>query len=142
EGNNRGGQDAFVAKVNSNGSALVYSTYLGGQRNDVGSGIAVDVTGVAYITGSTASFADFPLQNPAQPVYGGSDLDAFVTKINAAGSALLASTYLGGNLAEVGNAIAIDSIGNIYVTGVTNSTNFPTITPIPPPNPPPNQAPP
>ncbi|HKQ73839.1 MAG TPA: SBBP repeat-containing protein [Blastocatellia bacterium] len=130
QANNRGQQDAFVTKVNSTGSALVYSTYLGGQRSDVGNSIAVDNTGAVYITGSTGSFNDFPLRNPAQPTYGGSDLDAFVTKINAAGSALLASTYLGGNLSEVGNSIAIDSFGNIYITGVTNSTNFPTVNPI------------
>ncbi len=130
QANNRGQQDAFVTKVNSSGNALIYSTYIGGQRGDVGNSIAVDPTGAAHITGSTGSFSDFPLQNPAQPAYGGSDLDAFVTKINPAGTALLASTYLGGNLAEVGNAIAIDSLGNIYVTGVTNSSNFPTVNPI------------
>ncbi|MGH9939435.1 MAG: SBBP repeat-containing protein, partial [Blastocatellia bacterium] len=129
QNNNRGQQDVFVTKVNPNGSALVYSTYLGGQRNDVGTGIAVDFVGVAHITGSTAS-PDFPLQNPLQGTYGGGDLDAFVTKINAAGSALLYSGYLGGNLAEAGNSIAVDLFGNIYVTGATNSPNFPTLNPI------------
>ena len=126
---NRGQQDVFVTKVNPQGSALVYSTYLGGQRNDVGTSIAVDFAGVAYITGSTAS-PDFPLQNPLQGTYGGGDLDAFVTKINAAGSALPYSSYLGGNLAEVGNSIAADLFGNIYITGATNSPNFPTLNPI------------
>ncbi|MGH9769660.1 MAG: SBBP repeat-containing protein, partial [Blastocatellia bacterium] len=126
---NRGQQDIFVSKVNPTGSALVYSTYLGGQRNDVGNAIAVDVSGVVHITGSTASL-NFPLQSPVQGTYGGSDLDAFVTKINAAGSALLYSSYLGGNLVEVGNAIAVDQSGNVYVTGVTNSPNFPLQIPI------------
>ncbi len=126
---NRGQQDVFVSKVSPNGASLVYSTYLGGQRNDVGNGIAIDGAGVVYITGSTGSL-NFPLQNPAQSVYGGSDLDAFVTKINAAGSGLLYSSYLGGNLVEVGNAIAIDLFGNIYITGVTNSPNFPLQNPI------------
>jgi len=126
---NRGQQDVFVAKVNSNGSALIYSTYLGGQGNDVGTGIAVDFVGVAHITGSTAS-SNFPLKNPLQGTYGGGDLDAFVTKINAEGSALLYSSYLGGSLVEVGNSVAVDPFGNIYVTGVTNSLNFPTLNPI------------
>lgn len=129
QANNRGQQDVFVTKVSSDGASLVYSTYLGGQRADVGNSIAVDVSGVAYITGSTTSL-NFPTQNPLQASYGGGDLDAFVTKINAAGSALLYSTYLGGALAEVGNAIAVDFFGNIYVVGVTASPNFPLQNPI------------
>jgi len=129
QASNRGQQDVFVSKVPLDGSALVYSTYLGGQRNDVGNAIAVDAAGIVYVTGSTASL-NFPLQNPLQATYGGSDFDAFVTKINAAGSAFLYSSFLGGNLIEVGNAIAVDSFGNIYVTGVTNSPNFPVLNPI------------
>ncbi|MGE0130294.1 MAG: SBBP repeat-containing protein [Blastocatellales bacterium] len=127
--NNRGQQDVFVTKVNFDGSSLIYSTYLGGQRNDIGNAIAVDASNIAYITGSTASL-NFPTQSPLQGTYGGSDFDAFVTKINAAGSALLYSSYLGGSVIEVGNAIAVDSFGNIYVTGVTNSTDFPLQNPI------------
>lgn len=124
QANNRGQQDAFVSKVSSDGSQLIYSTYLGGLRADLGNSIAIDQSGNAYITGSTAS-NNFPTQAPLQGTYGGGDFDAFVTKINAAGSALVYSTYLGGSFGEVGNAIAVDPFGNAYVTGVTGSSNFP-----------------
>ncbi len=131
---NRGGQDVFIAKVNPAGAALVFSTYLGGKFDDLGSAIAVDSVGDVYVTGSTGSPLvtqpnDFPVLNPAQAVQGG-DLDAFVTKIRSDGSALLASTFLGGSMADVGNSIAVDPFGNIYVTGVTNSPNYPTTNPI------------
>lgn len=124
QANNRGQQDVFVSKVSPDGSQLVYSTYLGGLRSDIGNGIAVDQTGNAYITGSTIS-NNFPTQSPLQPAYGGGDQDSFITKINAAGSGLVYSTYLGGSLSDVANAIAVDPFGNAYVTGVTASTNFP-----------------
>ncbi|MGH9843055.1 MAG: SBBP repeat-containing protein, partial [Blastocatellia bacterium] len=130
---NRGFQDAFVSKVDLNGTQLLYSTYLGGNRNDIGNGIAVDASGAAYVTGSTAS-PNFPLQNALQATYGGGDFDAFVSKINTAGAALVYSTYLGGALGDVGNAIAVDSFGNSYVTGVTASGNFPLRNPIQPDN--------
>lgn len=129
QGNNRGGQDAFVAKLNSDGASLAWATYLGGQRADISNAIAIDAAGSAYITGSTAS-ANFPLQNPVQPGYGGGDLDAFVSKIDVNGSALIYSSYLGGSLAEVGNAIAVDGNGNCYVSGVTGSVNFPVVNPL------------
>ena len=126
---NRGQQEIFVSKVAPNGAQLLYSTYLGGNRADIGNGIAIDGAGAAYITGSTAS-PNFPLQSALQTTYGGGDVDAFVAKINPAGSALAFSTYLGGSLAEVGNAIGVDSFGNCYVTGVTGSLNFPVRNPI------------
>jgi uncharacterized protein (TIGR03437 family) len=126
---NRGQQDIFVSKVSPTGTSLVYSTYLGGARADIGNGIAVDSSNNAYITGSTAS-NNFPLVSPLQPSYGGGDVDAFVAKLNAAGSALIYSTYLGGSLNEVGNAIGVDPFGNAYVTGLTSSTNFPLRNPI------------
>ncbi|QQS48371.1 MAG: SBBP repeat-containing protein [Acidobacteriota bacterium] len=129
QGMNRGGQDAFVAKVSSDGSALVWSTYLGGQRADIGNGIAIDSAGGIYITGSTAS-QNFPLQNSFQPGYGGGDLDAFISKIDNNGTTLVYSSYLGGSLAEVGNAVAVDSNGNCFVTGVTASLNFPIKNPL------------
>ncbi len=129
QANNRGQQDVFVSKVAPNGTSLVYSTYLGGQRADLGNGIAVDSSNNAYITGSTVS-SNFPLLSPLQPTYGGGDVDAFVSKLNAAGSALVYSTYLGGSLNEVGNAIGVDPFGNAYVTGLTSSTNFPLRNPI------------
>src|SRR5581483_3424964 len=88
----RGGYDAFVTKVNATGSALVYSTYLGGGNDDQGYSIGVDGSGNAYVVGFTVS-ADFPTQSPLQALYAGSQ-DAFVTKLNAGGTALVYSTYL------------------------------------------------
>ncbi len=123
--------DAFVTKVNPTGSALIYSTYLGGSANDAAIGIAVDSAGSAYVTGLTDS-TNFPTTSGAfQTSFGGGTTDAFVTKLNTTGSALVYSTYLGGSgifvcCAEEGYSIAVDSTGAAYVTGVTNSTNFPT----------------
>ncbi len=115
--------DAFVAKINAAGSALVYSTYLGGSDWDSGNGIAVDSLGNAYVTGFTVS-TNFPTATPIQAIRGGSN-GAYVAKINAAGSALVYSTYLGGSGSDFGEGIAVDSSGNAYVTGLTGSTNFP-----------------
>ncbi len=130
-----GNYDVFVSKINPSGTALVYSTYLGGSSADLGYGIAVDSMGNAYITGSTCS-TDFPTKNPLQPNYGGGNdpycADAFVTKINAAGSALVYSTYLGGSGSDEGSGIAVDSAGHAYVTGGTQSTDFPTMNPLQP----------
>ena len=121
--------DAFVTKIDSLGSALIYSTYLGGSNNDGGSGIAVDSAGNAYITGNTSS-ADFPTTpNAYQTSYGGST-DTFVTKIDASGSALIYSTYLGGSVYEFGGGIAVDSSRSAYIAGTTYSSNFPTVNPI------------
>ncbi|HZT60121.1 MAG TPA: SBBP repeat-containing protein, partial [Pyrinomonadaceae bacterium] len=120
------GMDAFVTKLNASGSALIYSTYLGGNGDDQGNGIALDSSGNAYVAGNTAS-TDFPTVNAFQKNFGGGTSDAFVTKLNASGSALIYSTYLGGSgsQSETGNAIAVDSAGSAYVTGTTASTNFP-----------------
>jgi uncharacterized protein (TIGR03437 family) len=123
-------QDAFVAKINASGSAVVYSTYLGGNNVDEGNGIAVDASGSAYVTGYTAS-TNFPLQSPFRSSNVNS-VDAFVTKINPAGSALVYSTYLGGSGTDYGTAIAVDSSGSAYVTGVTASDDFPLVSPIDP----------
>lgn len=128
---NRGGNDAFVTKLNSTGSALVYSTYLGGNGEDRGLGIAVDIFNSAYVTGGTNS-TNFPTANPLQAVGGGATLDAFVTKLNAAGSALVFSTYLGGSGTDEGRAILVDGTPNVHVTGVTSSSNFPTAAPFQP----------
>jgi Beta-propeller repeat len=116
--------DAFITKFNAAGSALIYSTYLGGIGDDHGNSIAVDSTGSVYVAGYTYS-TDFPTANAIQATRGG-DRDAFVTKVNAAGSALVYSTYLGGSDMDFANSIAVDSAGNAYATGATFSTNFPT----------------
>jgi len=138
QGSRKGNADAFVTKLNPSGTALVYSTYLGGANslnatNDGATGIAVDSSGSVYITGSTCS-TDFPTLNPIQAVYRGGLTDGFVTKLNPSGSALVYSTYLGGNGEDYGSGIVVDSSGNAYITGVTKSTNFPTLNPIQPSN--------
>ncbi len=114
--------DAFVAKVNPLGTALVYCGYIGGNDEDQGNGIAVDSSGNAYVVGSTAStFQTFPATvGPDLHDNGGSD--AFVAKVNAAGTALVYCGYIGGSDDDFGNAIAVDGSGNAYVTGQTFST--------------------
>ena len=125
-------RDAFVTKLSSTGAALVYSTYLGGagySNDDLGSAIAVDSTGVAYVTGNTRS-TDFPTLNAIQAIHGGQGAgDAFVTKFAQGGSSLLYSTYLGGSGDDWGSSIAVGAPGNVYLTGYTNSANFPIATP-------------
>ena len=127
----KGSYDAFVTKLNAKGSALVYSTYLGGSAGvDRAWAIALDAAGNAYVTGDTAS-TDFPLSNPIQAMYGGGSTDAFVTKLNASGTGLLYSTFLGGNLTDEGRGIAVNGTsGEAYVTGDTSSGNFPTANPL------------
>jgi hypothetical protein len=126
---NHGYAEAFVTKLNTAGSALVYSTYLGGSGGDIGDGIAVDASGSAYVTGYTRS-TDFPTTAGAfQTTKRGGGYNAFVTKLNAAGSALVYSTYLGGSgglNGDSGNGLAVDAAGSAYVTGRTASTDFPT----------------
>jgi hypothetical protein len=119
-----GGYDAFVAKF-SNGGALLWSTYLGGSNDETGYGIAVDQYGDAYVTGSTSS-TDFPTRNAFQATYGGGSTDAFVAKFSTGGS-LLYSSYLGGSSGDTGYGIAVDQYGHAYVTGLTYSTDFPTV---------------
>jgi hypothetical protein len=122
------GYDAFVTKLSASGSALIYSTYLGGISEDHGNKIAVDFIGNAYVTGYTNS-NDFPTANSFQATKGQTYGDAFVTKLNASGKVLLFSTYLGGRGDDAGNTITTDSSGNVYVSGYTDSTNFPTANP-------------
>lgn len=131
-----GPPDAFVAKLNPLGNALVYSTYLGGAipNNppvtygcDCAYGISVDASGQAYVTGETAS-RDFPTVNPFQATIG-TGYDGFVTKLNAAGNHLVYSTYLGGNNDDLCYGNAIDNEDHLYVCGGTLSTNFPTVNP-------------
>jgi len=125
-----GGSDATISKVNAAGDAFIYSTYLGGGGGgafEAPFGIALDSAGNAYITGQTSS-TDFPTLNAIQATFGGGspDGDAFVSKINPAGNALVYSTYLGGSDNDVGADIALDSAGRAHITGRTTSTNFPT----------------
>ncbi|MCI0681621.1 MAG: SBBP repeat-containing protein, partial [Gemmataceae bacterium] len=138
-----GGVDAYVTKLNPAGTARLYSTYFGGSGDDRAFGIAVDGSDNAYITGYTTS-ANLPLARNGvagqaiQAAHGGGTSDGFVAKLNAAGTALVYSTYLGGSGAENsaglvglldGAGIAVDAAGNAWVTGMTASTNFPTVNP-------------
>lgn len=128
-----GNDDAFVAKLDPAGTALAYSTYLGGSSLDQGFAIAVDTSGSAAVTGLTES-SDFPAVSPFDAALGGGTCgagvcpDAFVARINASGSALVYSSYLGGSGADAGQAIALDDSGNVYVAGATASANFPAVT--------------
>ena len=124
-----GAADAFVTKLSPDGSALVYSTYLGGEDIDWGYAIALDTANYAYVTGLTYSPLLFPTQNPFQPAFGGGVNDAFVTKLSQNGSALVYSTYLGGSGDDLGEGIAVDSNNNAYVGGYTDSGDFPTQNP-------------
>ena len=123
-----GDRDVFVSKLNPAGSALIYSTFLGGPGLDLGNGIAVDGSGNAYLIGSTWS-PTFPTVNAIDPFHNGLQ-DVFISKLNPAGSALVYSTFLGGPDSEAGQDIAIDGSGNVYVTGNTSSPPFPTVNPI------------
>ncbi len=119
--------DAFVTKLGTSGSTLEFSTFLGGVGLDQGFGIAVDGSGV-YVTGETQSL-EFPVLDAPQSVAPGapnSNSNAFVTKLNPAGSNLVYSTYLGGANSDFGAGIAVDPAGNAYVVGTTSSTDFPT----------------
>jgi hypothetical protein len=125
-----GQSKAFVLKLNFTGDSLAYSTLLGGNGDDYATGIAVDAAGRTYISGYTASL-DFPVSSDAlQRSYGGGFSDGFFAKLNASGSQLMYSTYLGGLATDTAAAVALDPAGNIYLTGQTQSSNFPTSHPL------------
>jgi len=127
QGASGGGLDVFVTKLNPSGTAQLYSTYLGGSGDDSGAAIVIDASGDAYVTGNTAS-ANFPVTaGVKQPALAGKpgDVDAFVTEIDPAGASLLYSTYWGGKQKDYGTGIAVDSAGNAYLTGYTESIDFP-----------------
>src|SRR5262249_10269957 len=131
--------NAFVTKLNATGTVLTYSTFLGGNNSagstgpDQGLGIAVDASGEAYVAGATNS-PNFPVTAGAfQTAYsnGSSVMNpAFMTKLNASGSALVYSTFLEGSATDTPAKLAIDTAGNAYVTGNTSSANFPTVNPL------------
>ncbi len=122
--------DAFVVKLSVDGSSLVYSTYLGGSASEESRGIAVDGTGHAYVTGWTTS-SDFPVTNGAYQMRfvggmsTGNPYDVFVAKLSLDGGGLVYSTYLGGSGADESRGIAVDAAGHAYITGKTESTDFP-----------------
>lgn len=123
---NGGDNDAFVAKLNPAGNGLVYATFLGGSGSDNGIDIAVDETGSAYVTGWAAP-SDFPTTPGAfDTSYSGGDHDAFVAKLNPTGSEMVYTTFLGGSGSEGGRGIAVDGMGSAYVSGWTESSDFPT----------------
>jgi hypothetical protein len=125
--------DAFVARLNEDGTALVFATYLGGNAGDDGRGIAVDEDGNAYVVGATMS-PNFPVLNAFQPALAGTTQirDAFVSKLNPAGSALVYSTFLGGSGLDDAAAVAVNADGHAFVTGSTTSADFPAVNPFQP----------
>ena len=127
--------DAFVAKFDADSRELLYSTYLGGSADDAGVSIAVDAEGAAIVSGTTSS-ADFPVVGAHQAAYSNASdpigSDAFVAKLDASGSALVYSTYLGGSGIDTGRAVAVDSLGNAIVTGATSSLDLPVVSPFQP----------
>src|SRR5262245_12602837 len=126
-----GNRDAFVTRINAAGTALSYSTYLGGNSDDRGQAIAVDASGNAYVTGAEAS-TNFPTTAGAYKTANQGSFDAFVTKINpslSGAASVVYSTYVGGNSDDYGQGIALDSSNNAYITGLANaaSTTFPLV---------------
>ena len=124
-------QDAFVAKVNAAGTALIYAGYIGGSQAETGNGIAVDADGNAYVTGSTASTAaSFPVVMGPDLTYNGGEADAFVAKVDATGTSLIYAGYIGGSESDTANGIDVDAEGNAYVAGHTSSPadSFPVLT--------------
>ena len=122
-----GSVDIFVTKFAVSGKDLIYSTYIGGKGNDIAYGIALN-GGRAYITGYTTS-SDFPVSNAYDDKIGGTR-DAFVIKLGSSGTDLEYSTFLGGKTTDEGMDIAVDGQGSAYVTGDTNSSDFPLVTPL------------
>jgi hypothetical protein len=120
------GGDAFIAKLDASGSTLLYSSYFGGSGTDAGVAITTDGTGTMYVAGLTNS-VDFPLVTPLQSRFGGGFADAFLAKLNAEGTALLYSTYLGGSASDEPSGMTVGPAGEIYIVGGTFSNDFPVV---------------
>ncbi|MFC1891097.1 SBBP repeat-containing protein [Thermodesulfobacteriota bacterium] len=127
--NNKGMDDGFVTKLNTNGSDLIYSTFLGGNSEEEAERIVIDSSGNAYVTGGTRS-NDFPTTEGAYQTTINGHFDRFITKLNPNGTALVFSTYLGGSGAEQDSSIAIDTFENVYITGDSQSVDCPLVNPI------------
>jgi hypothetical protein len=123
-----GGDDAFLLRMNASGSAIVYSTYLGGSNYDQAYALAVDASGAAYVGGFTYS-TDFPVKKSTQAAFGGGTDDAFVAKVAPGGSPLVFSTYIGGNGYDEIYALEADGLGGFIAGGVTSSADFPVRSP-------------
>jgi Beta-propeller repeat/HYDIN/CFA65/VesB-like, Ig-like domain len=124
-----GGKDVFVAKLNPSGTALLYSVFLGGGNLDRATGIAIDSSGDAYLAGYTTS-TDFPTTSGAYQTSNAGNTNAFLTKLDPTGTSLVYSTYLGGGGIDYGRGVAVDASGDAFITGSTQSTNFPTMNPL------------
>ena len=124
DASHNGNADVFVTKLDAAGSALIYSTFLGGSGDDFGQAIAVDAAGAAYVTGFTYS-TDFPTPPGAFDSTHAGSADVFVTKLDAAGATLAYSTFLGGANDDIGRGIAVDAAGDAFVAGYTFSSDFP-----------------
>ncbi len=123
----RDGYDVFISKFSSSGSALVFSTYFGGSEYDKGKDVALDSAGTIWLTGSTES-ADFPTTlNAYQSTFAGGTDDTFMVRLSASGDTVYYSTYLGGQARDIAHGIAVDTIGQCYLTGSTGSDDFPTL---------------
>lgn len=121
-----GGSDCFILKLNTTGSRFEYSTFLGGKGDEIATGIAIDACGAAYVTGYTSSI-DFPTtRNGIDSVHHGQTFDNFITKVNSTGSVITYSTLIGGIMEDRSNGIFVDSTGAAYITGFTQSSDYPT----------------
>jgi hypothetical protein len=126
--------DVFVAKLDitqAGAAALQFATYLGSSNKERANGVAVDAAGNVYVTGATFS-SDFPAVRALQNSFGGGSYDAFVVKLNPAGTGVVYSTFLGGGGDDEGFGIVVNEDGDAFVTGVTGSARFPTANPLRP----------
>jgi uncharacterized repeat protein (TIGR01451 family) len=122
-----GAADVFVSKVQPDGGALVYSTYLGGLSGEFGRAIDVDASGSAWVAGYTGSSLDFPVVSAFDDSYNGGEFDVFLTKFSPDGATLEKSSFLGGSSADFAFDVAVDKAGSAYLTGRTESVDFPTV---------------